>query len=151
MVERRALAFASLDEVMPEVERVLAGHEAVGRWTLAQIVNHLATALRYTGSAPPTAEEPTREHDVRRRRFFSRESFPDGIELPAGLEPPVGLDARTEADSLRAAIALFASRTGPFPAHPRLGPLTGEEWDRFHRMHCAHHLGFAVPLAELTA
>lgn len=148
MVARRALTFASLDEIMPDVERLLAGHVTSGRWTLAQILYHLATALRYAATAEADTGEPTREQDVLRRRFFSRASFPDGVELPAVLEPPPGLDARAEADSLRAAIALFASRTGPFPTHPRLGPLTGEEWDRFHRMHGAHHLGFAVPAGE---
>ncbi len=150
MAQRRAFAFASLDDVMPEVERLLADHVMVSRWTLAQILNHLAGAVRYAATAPPCPAEPTREQDVLRRRFFLRENFPDGVEAPAILRPPPGLDARTEADSLREAIGHFASRTDPYPAHPRLGPLTGEEWDRFHRMHCAHHLGFAVPVGQAT-
>jgi Protein of unknown function (DUF1569) len=147
VAERRALAFASLDDVMPNVERVLTGHTTVGRWTLAQILNHLARAVHYTATAPPSTATPTSEQEVIRRRFFSKERFPDGVESPAVVLPPPGLDADAEADSLRAAIARLASRTGAFPAHPRLGPLTGEEWDRFHRMHCAHHLSFAVPIA----
>jgi hypothetical protein len=59
--------------------------------------------------------------------------------------PQPGLDPHTEAEALRGAIADYRSRIAPFPAHPRLGPLTGDEWTRFHCMHCAHHLGFAVP------
>jgi hypothetical protein len=46
--KRRQLAFASLDEVMPDVERLLTGHVTVGRWSLGQICNHLAAALRLT-------------------------------------------------------------------------------------------------------
>ena len=61
------------------------------------------------------------------------------------------LDAATEAEALREAIGRFASTTGPFPAHPVLGPLTKEEWTRFHCLHCAHHLGFARPLDEAPA
>src|SRR5437660_1623214 len=82
MAERRELSFASLDEVVPEVERLLAGHTTVSRWTLAQICNHLATGIRLTLDAPVRPTEPTREQDVARRRFFARSQFPDGMEAP---------------------------------------------------------------------
>ncbi len=146
MAERRTLDFASLDEVMPEMERLLAGHRIVGRWMLGQILNHLATGIRLTALAPGSTSEPTREQAIFRRRFFHAGRFPDGIEAPLPeLLPQPDLDPRAEADALRRAIARFASRVGPFPAHPFLGPLTAEEWARFHCIHCAHHLGFAVP------
>ena len=35
----------------------------------------------------------------------------------------------------------FESRTGPLPVHPALGPLTRDEWVRFHLRHCELHLG----------
>jgi hypothetical protein len=80
-----------------------------------------------------------------RRRYVS----PDGLEAPIpALVPPPDRDARTEADALRAEIHRFLEADGPLPAHPRLGPMTREEWTRFHCMHCAHHLGFAVPGPE---
>jgi Protein of unknown function (DUF1569) len=146
MAERRELTFASLDDVMPEVERLLAGHVTVGRWTLGQILNHLSTAILLTAMAPASSSGPTREEDVFRRRFFHRGRFADGLEVPLPeMLPQPGLDPRAEADALRRAIARYASRTGPSPAHPRLGPMTVDEWTRFHRIHCAHHLGFAVP------
>jgi hypothetical protein len=146
MAERRQLEFASLDDVMPEVERLLAGHTTVGGWTLAQICNHLATGIRLTLDVPVHPSEPTREQDLARRRFFSRSQFPEGMQAPIPvLVPQADLDAPKEAGSLGAAIARFAACTRPLPAHPRLGPLSREEWIRFHCMHCAHHLGFAVP------
>jgi Protein of unknown function (DUF1569) len=146
MAERRDLTFANLDDVMPEVGRLLAGHTTVGRWTLGQICNHVAAALRLTLEAPPTPAEPTREQRVARRLFFRSGRFPEGMEAPIPvLQPQLGLDAATEAEALRVAIGRFASASGPFPAHPVLGPLTKEEWIRFHCLHCAHHLGFAVP------
>ena len=43
---RRTLRFNSLDEVMPEVERLLKGHSTVGTWSLAQICRHLSTVMR---------------------------------------------------------------------------------------------------------
>ncbi len=142
---RRQLRFASLDEVMPEVERLLAGHATVGAWSLGQILDHLAFALDRVARGPAASEPPTAEQQEVHRRFFAGDRFPDGIELPSAFSPPPNDDPGAAAEALRAAIAAFAARTAPFPAHPRLGPLTGEEWVKLHRMHCAHHLGFVVP------
>jgi hypothetical protein len=44
--ERRTLRYESLDQVMPDVERLLEGHTTVGTWSLAQICRHLANAMR---------------------------------------------------------------------------------------------------------
>jgi hypothetical protein len=146
MAERRQLDFVCLDDVVPEVERLVAGYVTVGRWTLGQICNHLASALCLTVDGPPSSAEPTREQVIARRRFFRSGRFPEGMEAPlAVLQPKTGLDAETEADALRGAIARFVSTTGPFPAHPILGPLSKDEWTRFHCLHCAHHLSFALP------
>ena len=48
MARRRALKFDSLDQVMPEVDRLLQGHTLGGHWTLAQICQHLANSMRRT-------------------------------------------------------------------------------------------------------
>ena len=100
MTERRRLEFASLDHVMPEVERLLAGCRTVGRWTLGQILNHLATAIRITAEIPASSSEPTREQKVLRRRFFHAGQFPEGLEAPLPLLlPQLGLDPRAEANA----------------------------------------------------
>ena len=122
MAGRRDLTFASLDDVMPEVERLLAGHTTVGRWTLGQICNHLAAALRLTLEAPPSSAEPTREQRVARRLFFRSGRFPDGMEAPVRvLQPQPGLDAATESEALREAIGRFSRglRAVPGPSGPR--------------------------------
>jgi len=36
MADRRDLSFTSLDEVMPDVKRLLAGHVTVGQWSLGR-------------------------------------------------------------------------------------------------------------------
>lgn len=147
---RRQLSFASLDEVMPEVERLLAGHVTVGAWSLGQILDHLAFAIGRVATGPAASEPPTPEQQELQRHLFAGDRFPDGIELPSAFSPPPGADPRAAAEALRAAIAAFAARPAPFPAHPRLGPLTGEEWVKLHRMHCAHHLEFVVPTGEAS-
>ena len=48
MATRRSLEFASLDHVMPEVDRLLAGHTTTGNWSLGQICNHLNDSFRFS-------------------------------------------------------------------------------------------------------
>ena len=48
MPERRMLNFASMEEIMPDVVRLLEGYSTIGQWTLAQILHHLATSIRLT-------------------------------------------------------------------------------------------------------
>jgi Protein of unknown function (DUF1569) len=148
MPERRQLTFGSLDEVISDVDRLLSGHITLGRWSLGQMCYHLARPIRFSVEGPSISSEPTPEQEEARRRFFAAGRFPEGLEAPAFLVPKPDLDDRLEADALREAIDLFVSTDGPFATHPILGPLTKDEWTRFHCMHCAHHLGFALPVEQ---
>ena len=151
MVGQRLLSFDRLDEVMPEVDRLLLGHLLVGGWTLGQILSHLGTAVglclegdRISGE--PVDPEMARVHAVRRRYFFRSSRFPEGQEIPhPSMLPDREADERAEAERLRSALARLEMSEGPFASHPILGALSKDEWTRFHRIHCAHHLGFALP------
>ncbi|HVU86443.1 MAG TPA: DUF1569 domain-containing protein [Pirellulales bacterium] len=146
MTTRRRLSFQSLDEIMPEVEQLLKGHAVAGQWTLGQICNHLAGAIRSTARPASTVPAATPEQAALKERFFAAGVFPDGRPSPAPFVPSADLDLAEEVTSLARAIERFQNATGPYPAHPYLGPLSREEWVRFHAMHAAHHLGFAAPL-----
>jgi hypothetical protein len=151
VAERRLLSFASLDEIMPEVTRLLQGHKTAGQWSLAQICNHLAMAFNSVAGGVPVGQEATSPDDERERHagirqsFLALDRFPDGRISPPRLVPGEGLDSYQEAASLADAVARFIAAEGRFPAHPRIGPLTKDEWVRFHCLHTAHHLGFVVP------
>ena len=152
MTRRSDLTFACLDDVMTDVERLMARHVTVGQWSLGQILNHLTTAIRLTLEGHRRSTEPTREQEVTRRYFFRSSKFPEGMEIPLPiLNPQLDRDINIEAIALRETIARFVSFDGELPAHPRLGPLTKEQWSRFHCMHCAHHLSFAVPVRGARA
>jgi hypothetical protein len=139
------LEFNRLGDVPPEVDRLLEGHVTVGRWSLGQILDHLGTALRLSMIHRPAADPDPRAR-VLRRRFFREPRFPEGLEAPhPRLLPAEDADPRAASEALREAIARWESAPGPFPDHPVLGALTKDEWTRFHCMHCAHHLGFAIP------
>lgn len=147
---RRRLTFDRLDQVMPEVDRLLEGHVTVGQWSLGQICNHLATTLIHSIDGFPR-RLPWVVRRVVGPRIFARLDrtgrMPDGIPRPAAELPKVGLDARAEAEALRSAIAFFVAHQGPVAEHPAFGRMDRARWTRVHCLHCAHHLGFAVPTA----
>jgi len=149
MAGRRELAFASLEEVMPDVERLLAGHRTVGHWTLGQICNHLGLTVRLSMEGfPRKAPWLVRRAlgGLIRRLMLGRGWIPQGVKVPEVYLPKPGLDAAREADALRLTLERFASYAGPLDEHPLAGRLGREQWVRFHCVHAAHHLSFAVPL-----
>lgn len=145
---RRTLRFERLDEVMPEVERLLAGHETLGTWSLAQICRHLAMSMRRAVDLPAstTFDPALRVSDEQKRRVFETGQLPEALPGPPEIMPGEVGDARAEADGLREAIAYFhASPTGPQAPHRFFGPMSRDEWEQLQRIHCAHHLSFVVP------
>jgi hypothetical protein len=145
---RRTLRYESFEEVMPDVERLLAGHTTVGRWTLAQICHHLAAVLRRHVDLPAsTVFDPAdRVSEETKREVLESGVLPAGITAPPGVLPGAVGGEREEAEGLRAAITYYRDSPGPAIPHRILGPLTREEWDRFELIHLAHHLSFAVPV-----
>lgn len=148
MAVRRALAFTSLDQVMPEVDRLLDGYATMGNWSLGQICNHLGDTLRCSiegfGARAPWLIRALVGGTIK-RRVLTTGMMREGIKVPAQFLPKPGLDDRAEAEAFRAALRIFASHTGPVADHPLFGPMTPKEWDRLHCIHCAHHLSFVQP------
>jgi hypothetical protein len=146
--KRRRLRFRAVDEVMPEVDRLLRGHEVVGRWSLAEVCNHLATAFRLSVDGVPwLAPWAVRRTVGRVSGWFVLASgwMPRGVPLPGIEAPGLGLDAAREAEGLRAAIERYLKYEGELSEHPVFGRLSRRGAERFHCVHCAHHLSFVVP------
>jgi hypothetical protein len=145
---RRALRFSSLRDVPRDVEQLLSGHRTVGRWSLAQICNHLSGAINHTIDGFPGRAAP----------WFIRQSagkiilwlmlgtgrIAEGVKIPTEYLPRDDLDARREAENLVKAIERFLAAQTPFKSHPLVGQLSHARWQRYHCVHCAHHLSFAV-------
>jgi len=145
---RRALKYHSLDEVMPDVERLLAGHTTVGNWSLAQICRHLATVMRRVVDLPAsTPHDPSHwVGEEEKRKVLDSGMLPEGIAAPPQLVPADTLGEREEVDGLRQAIAHYRASPGPVIPHRIFGPLSKDEWDRLQLIHFAHHLSFAIPV-----
>jgi hypothetical protein len=145
---RRPLQFASLDEVMPDVERLLAGHTTVGNWSLGQICDHLTAAVNaavdgFPGRAPWVFRKTVGPLVL--RRILRTGRFPYWIRLPRRYWPRPGTDARAQAEALRTALRRLAEHPGPLAEHPLADRVSRGQWERLHCIHCAHHLSFALP------
>ena len=145
--ERRTLRFNNLDEVMPDVERLLSGHATVGNWSLAQICRHLATVARRVVDLPAsTPSDPSRwVGEDQKRQVLESGVLPEGLPGPPEVMPVETLSEREEAEGLRQAIVHYRASSGPVIPHRLFGPLTKSEWDELQLIHLAHHLSFAVP------
>ena len=77
---RRSLQFDSIDEIIPEVERLRKGCKTVGAWSLAHICGHLASVIKGTLERP--------------RRVLDRRALDAVQSGEAGRDPRVGDAAR---------------------------------------------------------
>jgi hypothetical protein len=147
MSDRRHLRFESLDAILPEVERLRAGHRTLGRWSLGQICDHLASATRLAVDAPAdTRHDPSLLLPPERTaEVFATERLPEGLPLPSVLGEPAAISEAEGAERLRSALDHYRAKGGPVAPHRYFGALTKEKWERLVCIHCAHHLGFAVP------
>ena len=146
-LERRTLQFGDFNEIMPEVERLVASHTTVGNWSLAQICQHLANVMRRVVDMPATTPRDMTQEvgEEKKRQVLESGKLPEGLPAPPRLIPPEGLNECEEVEGLRQAIAYYKASNGPVIPHRLFGPLTKQEWDRLQCIHCAHHLSFAVP------
>jgi len=151
MAVRRPLEFTSLDQVMPEVDRLLQGYTRQGNWSLGQMCQHLTISIRgslegFEGKGPwllRVALGPTIKKQILRSGKVR-----EGIKPPGFFLPGTDLDDRAEAEAYRAALRFFSMHTGPLADHPVFGRMTYAEWDHLHRIHAAHHLSFVHPNGE---
>ena len=152
---RRAVRYASVEEILPDVDRLAAGHITVGHWSLAQICNHLAFAFDASVDGFPTRPLPALLRATAGRlilwRMLKVERIIEGAWLPKSLRPADRLDEAREIDALRKAAARFVADPAPKGVHPFFGPLDRDRWHQYHRVHCAHHLSFVVPWSEALA
>lgn len=122
-----------------------------------QILEHLALTytattkglLRTMKAGQPEPTERTLRHRIRSMYVLGIGKFPSGVEAPKHTVPGAELgndplrrfnDALVAMDaSLTDVERRFGGRTRIL-THPILGPLTAQQWRRFHEVHGRHHL-----------
>jgi len=128
-----------------------------GKWNSLQILEHLALSytattkglLRTLEAGQPQSGSPEFRQRIRRLYVLGVGRFPPGVESPKQTTPRDGLGndpLRRFNDALVAMDATLTDTEKRFGArtrvlnHPILGPLTVQQWRRFHQVHGRHHL-----------
>lgn len=131
-------------------------HGPPGKWTPAQIVEHLALGLNLSAAtflsrrahAPMSRRRRTPAEHVARLFIFGLRWFPPGRKAPERTTPAAEIDGATAEAHFLAGVEAWDQvdrallperRTNLFVKHPRMGDLTVEEWMRFHMIHAHHH------------
>lgn len=130
------------------------------KWCLRQIIEHLNLSYQFTSSAlqqrlakgTVTRVRPTLKEVARRTLVLKAGYFPSGITAPEAVVPaataaPIsGFDLwqgfRHELETMCALLDECQARFGNqrLQRHFAFGPLTANEWRRFHAIHGKHHL-----------
>ncbi|HEY7099476.1 MAG TPA: DUF1569 domain-containing protein [Terriglobales bacterium] len=143
-------------------------HHPEGKWCAGEILEHLS--LTYIGTIKgcekslqagrPLAGSPTFYQKVAIFLVTGAGYLPSGRESPKTALPK---GASTEnilseldhnIDTMDRAITACEIRYGkktPMMDHPILGPLTSQEWRKFHLVHGKHHLKQILVLRESSA
>lgn len=146
---RRTLQFDTLSDVLADARDVVhRPHTTVGRWTCAQILEHLAVAMDlsfdgYGFQAPWWIRLLTLPV---RNRFLVR-PMPAGVRLPrraAILLPRETVSEEVALQHLERSIARFDAES-PGQPHPVFGRLTPDEYRLLHLRHCELHQSFVIP------
>jgi hypothetical protein len=128
-----------------------------GRWNCSQIAEHLGRSYGTTAKLlenaldcgqKPEMGKPTWKQTAARVLICHAGYFPGGFKAP-DIVQPTGLMGHTARDRAlssleRMAAAIDAAEQtwglGPVAPHFMLGPMTADEWRRFHYSHGRHHL-----------
>jgi len=146
---RRRLRFESYADILADVGRLRdQPTRSLGNWSLAQVCQHLATAMQASTVPGPGFSAPLKLRLVGRlfrMRILTGRLYP-GFRLPPEaarlLPPPVELSSAIEA--LEQAVAHLRT-TDVRAKHPVFGAMSVAQWDLFHLRHSEMHLSFIQP------
>jgi hypothetical protein len=154
--ERRSLHFNSIEEVLADVDRILAAESAgtlrrTGNWTVGQTLGHLAAWINYGWDGyPPEANPPWLVKVIIRmfkKRLLSK-PMQSGMKLgripggTLGIEP---MSSDEGARRLRDGLRRLQRREEPRFHSPALGAMTADERLALNLRHAELHLGFLHP------
>jgi len=138
--------------IAPDAARV----RVEGRWSIAEIVEHLDRT--YSGTAKgfekcleagtPLARNFSLKGKLRAFWVVRLGRFPEGVPAPKHVIPTSEVDlptalanARRDLERFDRAAIAARDRFGPGPVldHPLIGAFTVDQWLRFHVVHTRHH------------
>lgn len=156
--QKRELTFRDFGEVRGEVERLFDhGCTQGGKWDLAQACNHLADWMTFPVEGFPKAPFPIRillwilgktvAAGQLRKMLETGKMGPGTPTMPETVSARGG-DPAKAVDRLFHAMARFEDHVGPYHPSPLFGPLDRDNAKRLQLIHCAHHLGYLIPVRD---
>jgi hypothetical protein len=146
-----------LEDATRGASPVAMAQAAPGKWNSTQILEHLFLTYHHTNrglekclqaGAPLTVRRASPREWVRKVVVLKFGYFPEGRKsperaVPRGMPldevaPAIAPEIQKMATGLDDCERRFGSRT-KIMDHPILGPLTAEEWRKFHWIHGRHH------------
>lgn len=128
-----------------------------GKWTIAQILQHLAIGVDLVAAAFERRQDKTGMRrrakpyqTVLRHLVLGLGRIPGGLKAPGFTRPEerpdpelIVAEFRMGVEKLREFAATWPRerQKSLFVGHPMLGDLNFPEWVRFHYLHCRHHAG----------
>ena len=152
--DRRALRFNTIDDLLAEVDRIVAADEAgtlrrSGNWTAGQAFGHIAAWINYAYDGYPFKTPwPIRLILRTRVQRYLRDGMPTGVRIPKvkdGTYATEALSAQEGATRLGRALARLASDEPARHDSPAFGNLSDEDRIALNLRHAELHLGFLQP------
>ena len=154
--QRRELTFQNFGEVRREVESLQTeGYTKMGNWDLAQVCNHLSDWLTFPVDGFPKAPWIVRWilwflsktiAPGQMRRMLETGKIRAGTPTMPETVSASGGDTDKAVDRLLQALDRFEAHKGPYHPSPLFGALDREKATRLQLIHCAHHLGYLIPV-----
>jgi hypothetical protein len=152
----------STQQTLQAIERAVDGmapddwtRAPAGKWSAGHVLEHLDLTFsgtvesmrRWLEKGPRVSTASWRQR-VGKWLIVHLGYFPRGFQAPEFVVPRGGLgetvltNIRQHLGEMDEAIAACEQKLGPRTRfkHPRLGPLTAQQWRRFHLVHTRHHM-----------
>jgi hypothetical protein len=150
---RRVLRFDSIDQVLPEVNRLAEAERSgrlrqLGNWTLGQTLGHLACWAEYSYNGNPLKPPFFIRWILRlRKQAFLYGTMPAGRRIPGVQGGTLATEPMSLDEALPRTQRVFTRLQSepPTAPHPLFGKLTHQEWMALHCRHAELHLGFLIP------
>ncbi|NOS98998.1 MAG: DUF1569 domain-containing protein [Phycisphaerales bacterium] len=153
--DRRPLRFKSIDEVLADIDRIVAADTAgklrrTGNWTAGQVFGHVAAWINYAYEGYPMKPPPFFIRWILRAKkgTYLRAGMPSGVRIPGvangtfALDP---LDTKEGADRLRRALKRLQSGEANKFDSPAFGRMSVDDRIALNLRHAELHMSFLHP------
>lgn len=146
---RRQLRFGRMNDILADVIAISERpHRALGNWTPAQNIDHLAAVIESSLDGFEDTVNPVLRVAGRlmRNSILNRPMKP-GFKVPTNfkrLAPVADVTLDDAVARMRAAMERIESGTRMNQRSPLVGDLAHEQWEQMHCRHAEMHLSFIV-------